>query len=88
MGVAVVVENGALVSRPTRDRFTFSGTLDMDTATLVGEIEHSQDGAARAAEVVTLSVTGASSELYPTATRYGQWLEQLAPILRGRDPQW
>jgi hypothetical protein len=27
-------------------------------------------------------------ELYPNATNYGQWREQLAPILRGRGLKW
>lgn len=85
-------ENGALISRPSQDYFTFRGTLNLAQGTLAGVMEHARRTAPASAqpesERVTLPLNNARRELYPNAVTYGEWRSQLEPILRARGPKW
>jgi hypothetical protein len=90
-GLTAARENGELVSRPSRDYFTFRGTLDLAERTLAGTVEHGQGLAPTAAEtdVETIALQAQdSSSTYPNAATFGGWQEQLAPILAARGPKW
>lgn len=91
-GLLATSENGALVSRPSQDYFTFRGTLDLERKTLSGTMEHALRNAPASgqpdAERIELPAQDSPGGVYPSSPTYGEWRAQLEPILRARGPQW
>lgn len=82
-----VVAGGALtVRQPSRDLFTFVGTLS--SKQLVGGLTHATQGEAKpAVRTIRLTVSARAAAMGGSAT-YGAWREKWEPILKWRGPKW
>lgn len=84
--LGVVVVPGLSAPQPSRDLFTFDGTL-ADTR-LTGELKHStQLSATPSVRRIVLKASASDAEFMPGTATYGAWRERWEPILKRRGPR-
>lgn len=72
---------------PSRDLFTFDGTLG--PSRLTGALTHATQLDSRPpARSIVLSASGRDAEFMRGTATYGAWREKWEPILRRRGPKW
>jgi hypothetical protein len=73
--------------QPSRDSFTFVGTLGPGHVT--GALTHATQLDARPpARNIVLTASTTDSEIMSRSATYGAWREQWEPILKRRGPKW
>jgi hypothetical protein len=85
--IGVIVGPASPTPQPSRDLFTFDGTLN--AARLIGGLIHATSLDQKPpARTITLTPSARDAEFMRGSATYGAWREQWEPILKHRGPKW
>jgi len=87
LSIGVIVGPASTTPRPSRDLFTFDGTLG--ATRLTGALIHAtQLDSKPPARHIVLTASPRDAEFRRGSATYGEWREKWEPVLKRRGPKW
>ena len=85
--LGIVAGHASPTPQPSRDLFTFDGTVD--TVRVTGALIHATQLAPRPpARNIVLTASARDAEFMRGSANYGAWRAKWDPVLKGRGPKW